>query len=484
MKHLSVVMWALRELWGLKGIWITDRLKLWRKSVNLYSAFLAFTDKERPADQIRKAMACAMLSSVYDFESDWDYGNRKGRLFGELLEKYVVSQKTRSVAAQLFSADTRNKLSKEGLERGGVALIFYNEVIRAEWMLAYAPEEIYEFGCKLQILDDLLDLRSDRLRQHTNCFLSDAHKYALEAVEFIESKLFRKLAENSKIYRTLKRRAQKLLAGFEKEEEVALSKLFQTGRPMSAGIYALALSVVGFRILGPTPWFLQMLTAFTYAGLTMSIMSFNAWKDREHDRRKFEFFASSHPKKLFKYWLKLNAVTCGLVGVLSYLNPGLSLFCTSVWLLGLLYSFIPHWFILQNIVVAFCAASPALCGAILHKQLPHEAAATFLLFFVLIWIDEIYLDTEDMESDQGYKETLPIRWGHVRTFACLIGLFALVPFTFTMHTNPWIRLMAWVATPVLAFKQGLAFLHRERILGVLSTIRWILKILIIVLLTT
>ncbi|MFA7653416.1 MAG: Fic family protein [Candidatus Magasanikbacteria bacterium] len=106
MKHLRLVFWALHILWGLKGIWPTDRFRLWKKSINLYLAFLAFTDTERPFTQLRSAMLSAIVSAVYDYDSDWTLGSREGKNYLPLIQ-FIESEEARTLAASLFVADVQ-----------------------------------------------------------------------------------------------------------------------------------------------------------------------------------------------------------------------------------------------------------------------------------------------------------------------------------------------------------------------------------------
>jgi len=246
------MLWALQVIWGLKAIWPVDRLRLWRKSINLFLSFLAFTDKERPQPQLRRAMLCAILSALYDHDSDWTYGNRKGQNFESLLH-LVESEEARTLAQQLFTEDVGHQLSKHGLERGSAALRFYWLVIESQWMKDYTVQEINCFGRKLQILDDLLDSEDDRIAGDTNCLLTDeAGEYIAEGTEFLENEFFGKLKINSIVYRVLERKACGLLKKFS-TREVTFGQLWETGRPMT-GVYAFITTLIGFGYYEGAPW--------------------------------------------------------------------------------------------------------------------------------------------------------------------------------------------------------------------------------------
>jgi hypothetical protein len=142
MNHLRVIWNALRFMWGVKSIvWGPDRFWLWRKSVNLYLSFLAFADEARPHEQLQLAMACAIISAVYDYDSDHEFGNRTGRNFKTVLHQLIDSAPIKERAIRLFDKDTTHSLTTDGLERGSEALRFYRLVINAQWMRAYSDVE-------------------------------------------------------------------------------------------------------------------------------------------------------------------------------------------------------------------------------------------------------------------------------------------------------------------------------------------------------
>ena len=169
---IKIITWSFITLWNIKKINKKNRLLLWKKSVGLFIVFLAFTDKYRPYQQKKSAMTCAVLSAVYDYETDWvRIDAPQNALFKSLLDLYIDNEQAKQIAWDLFIKDWSNKLSYNGLERGSYALIFYNLVIKSVWMSEYTNSEILEFGRNLQILDDLLDLEEDKQFNNKNCFL-------------------------------------------------------------------------------------------------------------------------------------------------------------------------------------------------------------------------------------------------------------------------------------------------------------------------
>ncbi len=245
-RHVPCVGLALRILWGLKAITIANRLRLWRKSVHLYLAFLAFTDRERPREQLRWAMISAVLSALYDYDTDWvRTPDPETSIFFKQMDRLLDAdpdrQSGRVIARELFRQDWSRNLSAHGLERGSVSLHFYRLVIGSRWMSRYSDKQIDVFGRKLQIVDDILDLERDREAGDLNCFvhIDQATKEVLarEARAFFVSPFFRALEENSpRIYGFLRRTCERKLRTIAPDPSILL-------RPAQAGIFSLILLV-------------------------------------------------------------------------------------------------------------------------------------------------------------------------------------------------------------------------------------------------
>ncbi len=481
--HIRLAFWSIQILWKLKGIWPMDKFKLWKKSIRLYLSFLAFTDSEHPVSQLRNAMLCAILSAVYDYDTDWTFGNRQGENFFALLPR-VESTEARMLATELFHADIQRKVSGDGLERGSIALHFYWLVINSAWMHSYVPEQIHSFGRKLQIVDDLLDVEEDRISGDTNCFLlkERIQEFVTEIEEFLGSNFFGKLKDHSKVYATLEDKMQKKLQNFG-TRPATLKQLFATGRPHT-GLYAFALSLIGFGFYEGTPWIVILLTALAYAGLTMSIMTFNDWIDRENDRKKGKLFASEHSQELIRYWRRLSGVTLMLMLMIIWWNTPLAIFSALVWTIGILYSYTRRWYLLNNAIVAICAGSPALCGMIYHGEIRWIAICTASIFVILIFINELWKDAKDRETDYGYKVTMPTKKGSVLTLWQTIVFTYAPTILFVFYPNPWVRWYGIAMMSFVAFQQAAAFLHPKLINRPLSSMQLILGGLLIVLLLT
>ena len=127
MKYIKLCHWAFVILYKEKTISRMDRFRLWKKSLNQFVCFLAFTDKKRPVQQLEGAMVSAVLSAIYDYETDWvrikDINNS---IYLKLLKQYAFLSLAYERARQLFISDWKGELSEHGLERGSIALVFYD----------------------------------------------------------------------------------------------------------------------------------------------------------------------------------------------------------------------------------------------------------------------------------------------------------------------------------------------------------------------
>lgn len=194
-----------------------------------------------------------------------------------------------------------------------------------------------------------------------------------------------------------------------------------TSHPQT-GAYAAILTIASFKFHSPVFWPLAILTAVTFSGITWSIMSYNSWVDRAHDRDKNQVFASEHSALVFAYWVGLSLSTAVLLAGVVWISLSIFLFCLGVWMLGLIYSHIRHWFFWQNVVVALCSASPALVSFINSGQPNRKEFLLFGALFFLILTREVYLDMKEQGIDKGYKQTLPVVIGQPCASLHLIGL--------------------------------------------------------------
>lgn len=481
MYHAQVIWKALCFLWGVKSIvWGPDRLRLWRKAVNLYLSFLAFTDKERPVVQLERAMTCAVLSAVYDYDSDHEFGERDGRSFRATLHALVDSAEVRHIAITLFEKDVAGTFSVDGLERGSEALRVYRLVIGSDWMRVFSDEEIERYGRRLQMIDDLLDLQNDRLVGDANCFLGaeSQSEHVAEVRAFIESDFFKHLEERSRVYGSIKRKTQETLQQFG--GTLSFKHLAHTGRPHT-GLYAFLLALVSFGFFGWKDWPVALLTSVVFGLLTMSIMTFNDYVDRDHDVKKGKTFARDYRDALWRFWRSEALAVLVLLTALMYIAPHVAAFCLLVWLVGLWYSFIPHWFLVQNVLVALCSGSPALCGMVNAMMWDAKSVATFTLFTALILFSEVNKDIEDHTIDIGYKSTVPVKWGARPASLLLIMSVHLVALPFLFYPDWWVFAVGLVALPNLSRQQAFTFLNWRRVKRPINAVVFTIKLLGIVL---
>jgi 4-hydroxybenzoate polyprenyltransferase len=462
---------------------MVDRLRLWRKSFNLYLSFLAFTDRKRPVEQLYRAMLSAVLSAVYDYDSDWEFGDRKGGNFLSLLQ-LIENGEARAIAERLFVRDVAHTLAEDGLDRGSVALRFYSLAITSEWLDGYTPERIARYGRKLQIVDDLLDLEEDRTAGDINCFLLEGRtqEFAMELREFLESDFFNELKSRSWVYRFLEKRLRRKLSAME-AKQVTTGQLFVTGRP-STGLYAFLLTLIGFDFYENTPSAVVLLTGITFTGITMSIMIFNDWMDRDCDRAKGKTFASKHSYQLIQYFGWVVGATALTLISIAYWSLPLAFFCISVWIIGILYSFVRRLYLVNNLIVAICAGSPALCGAVFHEEIRWITACTAGIFASLVFINEQYKDVKDVKADQGHKETMPSRCGTIMATWSTIPLLYLPTLLVILHPNVWVGQFGGIALGLTTFQTAVALLDPRRITRPLTAMRLTMGGLLVVLLLT
>lgn len=479
--YVQMCLRALVVLWQLKKITRVHCLKLWLKSLNLYFCFLAFADKERPKNQCWNAMVAALLSAVYDHDTDWsvalDYESSNFRL---LLESYVRDEDAVKIGRSLFERDLEGKLSEDGLERGSAALTFYTAIIGSVWMDCYTPQEINAFGRLLQIIDDLIDFDNDKKKGHKNCFLCSSHdSFLVEAQVFLESDFYHQLEDHSRVYRMLELKCQETINTFDGNIP-SKQQLFKTTRP-HCGIYSSALTFasMGFSLSSLA---LTALTAASFFGITSSVIVFNDLIDRHHDVKKKKTFARDHAWLLSMFWCKLSALTLIPLLALGAVNVWMGILCLAVWCAGLVYSFIPHWYVAQNLLVALCSASPVLAAVVDRGEISYHLISIFFAIFMTVFISEVVKDIEDQRHDAGYKNTIPVKHGHLQTAAFLI-LLCCLPVFFLVSNPAWpVKATSFLFAPIV-FQNGLMMFRPEKFKNTLMMIDLLLLILVIVLIS-
>ena len=459
--HFKQCLWALKILWQYKSISKANRLLLWKKSIRLYLSLLAFMDQERPENQLQGGMISAVITAVYDYETDWVpiLNPVKSRTFA-LLNKYVADSHAQKIAHQLFANDLGQRLSADGLERGSVALTFYRALIQSRWMSEYSSSEINTFGRSLQMVDDLLDYEDDQRLGHTNCFLTpDQNRFLKEARAFLKSDFFQALVSRSIVYQRLELECKQMINRIEGNSP-SWSKLFNVGRPKSS-FFAGALALTCSSLVGLS-WQITWTVAVAYTCISMSIMMLNDLIDRHHDAKRGKTLACDHTWRLFQFWTRLSKITMAFVLVSCVLNIWVGLFILGIWLLGLGYSFVPHWYIVQNLIVAFCVASPALCVTVPFLEWRLEPLLIFGAVFGTIWMREIVKDIEHIDTDAGYKETIPVRQGHIPAVSLLFGGLWAIPVTLLVFYPSWPVKLVGLLFCVVQFSNANMLLHPQK----------------------
>jgi len=407
-------------------------------------------------------MVCAFLSAIYDYETDWQpILSVSDSSFLQLLNCYVEDCTAKQSASELFLRDLNCKLSKHGLERGSGAFKFYCSVIKSKWLAEYEAAELDEFGRLLQQVDDLLDMDKDKKYSHTNCFLTKQSNYYLDELRtFLLSDFFQRLVCHSYLYELIRLRCQhichKLRGTLPKPVHI-----FNVHRPDTA-LYAGVAVLAGFKMAAGINWS-AIVVALTFSLVTASIMVFNDIVERKHDRVKNKNFCHEYTWSVISVFALSCIIISTLLLIIAYIDSAVSLLVASIWIIGLLYSFrfVRKLYLVQNVIVAICSASPILCGAIYTKSITSSVLLVFCSLTVLVLIREFLKDVEDVKSDSGYKETLPTRKGATTTVSVILVLVFVATALLVVSPIRSVRMTAY-GLALVQFIAGLALLHPER----------------------
>ena len=469
-------------VWQLKKISCLNRLRLWTKSNSLYICLLGFTDLERPEKQLRAAMICAFLSAVYDYNTDWVKSDSpETSEFVMLLNRWVENCQAARKAAKLFYADWNGELSENALERGSGAFRFYCSVIGSEWLSEYSAEELDEFGIFLQKVDDLLDLKHDVQHGDANCFLlKDCHRYVYEAMEAMTSEFFERLVQHSAVYTLIRWRCQhvchKLCNALP-----TLNQIINAHRPMTA-LYAGGAVFAGFKMAGSVSW-LSVVALAAFALITGNIMVFNDLVERKHDLLKNKGFCFKYTWSVIRAFVICSTAIVALVVAMAFADITLSLFAIGVWLVGLAYScsFVRKLYVLQNVIVAACSATPILCGAIHSRVFFSSVLLVFATLTGLVLIREFLKDIDDVISDAGYKETIPTRKGVFATIFVVIMMVYLPAFFLATSPIKSLHLVGY-SLGIVEWLASWSLLHNERYCYIKRGVDLVLFLLLITIL--
>ncbi len=448
MNHIKLAFWAFIVLWQFKSILWIDRLRLWRKTLNLFTCFLAFTDMSRPYRQLHGAMLNALLSALYDYETDWQpIGRFEDSLYLRLLAQEAHDSSAYTLARDLFITDLAKRLSEDGLERGSTALVFYHSLIQSAWLGAYHETDIRRAGRCLQIIDDLLDREEDAATGNKNCLLgSEPKKYLDELRRFLSSGFFQELARRSSLYRKFERSLRRELG-----ERVPLNayELIDITRPLTV-VFAFVLTCLGFKFAYPS-LFSALPCGILFACITGNIMVFNDICDEGRDLLKGKRAVHDYTKQVRSFYWGLTALTGVLLLFSILLDWKSGLLGSCVWGCGILYSTVKLRYPWNNLLVAACSGAPVLAGMAYAGKL--EATSWFLSFviFGMITIREVFKDIQDVETDPGNKDTFPVGVGVSRAALHGARLGQPVMILACCYPNTFIQLIPVLFAPSVAF---------------------------------
>jgi hypothetical protein len=211
--HIRCSYSALAMLATMEHISVCHKVRLWIKCVCVYFCLVAFTDPEKPRKQLARVMLCAILTGVYDYETDWIRvaDPDQSRTF-EMLDRLIEDPDARRIGRDLFRRDWADALSPDGLDRGSPSFECYCLVIHSDRVRRYAPTDIDRYGRTLQIIDDLFDLDRDSRLGQRNCFLtSDPRQYIVEANEILSGTFVEGLARSSWVWVWIRKRCRSKL---------------------------------------------------------------------------------------------------------------------------------------------------------------------------------------------------------------------------------------------------------------------------------
>ncbi|MCK5511092.1 UbiA family prenyltransferase [Candidatus Parcubacteria bacterium] len=154
-------------------------------------------------------------------------------------------------------------------------------------------------------------------------------------------------------------------------------------------LYAFILTIVGHKFIEITNWKVVLLNAFLFAVIASSIMIFNDIVDRESDFIRGKTFAFHQHKAVFVFWLIISIVAFVVAIILCFYSFEVSLFCLFIWITGIAYSYLQKMYIIQNILVSLCSASPVLSGAIYQGDININIGLIFISLCLVILSREI-----------------------------------------------------------------------------------------------
>ena len=177
-----------------------------RKSGNLAAGYAGFAQYLSRDEAIGVGKA-AFLSSAYDVASDWGKPSIVRSNF-EAIVRTEASPRLAEMAINLLDRDINRELTRDGLERGIVAIRFILEMMGLTEHYE-AITDVDRLGINLQIVDDVLDFEDDVKAGDTNCLTCpNRDVYLQQIVEELSEENVQRLFPHAGILRIPIQRAR------------------------------------------------------------------------------------------------------------------------------------------------------------------------------------------------------------------------------------------------------------------------------------
>jgi hypothetical protein len=146
----------------------SEHVSYTKKSIRLALCYAGFATPWN-FNEAWKAGEAAFLSCAYDVATDWRHFDQGARSAFESILSKLSTIELRILAMALYDKDSKNQLSKDGLERGAIALEFILKTMGCEHERATRWGDLIKIGELLQIVDDVLDYEDDIAAGELNC---------------------------------------------------------------------------------------------------------------------------------------------------------------------------------------------------------------------------------------------------------------------------------------------------------------------------
>ena len=156
---------------GVLKISQAERVRYVKKSIRLALCYAGFGIPWNLMEAW-KAGEAAFLSCAYDVVTDWRHFDKEARSAFENILTDLSRPELRELALTLYDKDLANQLSRDGLERGAIALEFILKTMGCEKQRAATWGDLIDLGELLQIVDDVFDYEDDAAAGDQNCLLT------------------------------------------------------------------------------------------------------------------------------------------------------------------------------------------------------------------------------------------------------------------------------------------------------------------------